>query len=127
LSFDPTTLTVAERWVRSVKEEYLSKFILFGEATLRRTLSEFIDTTSSATIKAKQIARSTVGAIVTLRSPPPDNSQQAAGSRVLQTAHQCLLKTLLPRRMRIFTIRGCWGFPAQILQDVIRTDLIVLQ
>src|ERR1035437_675830 len=31
----------AERWVRSVKEECLSRLILFGEASLRRALSEF--------------------------------------------------------------------------------------
>jgi putative transposase len=32
----------AERWVRSVKEECLSKLILFGESSLRRALSEFV-------------------------------------------------------------------------------------
>ena len=32
----------AERWVRSVKEEALSKLILFGEGSLRRTLSEYL-------------------------------------------------------------------------------------
>ena len=32
----------AERWVRSVKEEALSKLILFGEAFLRRTLNEYL-------------------------------------------------------------------------------------
>ncbi len=31
----------AERWVRSVKEEALSKLILFGEASLRRVLNEY--------------------------------------------------------------------------------------
>lgn len=31
----------AERWVRSVKQECLSKLILFGEASLSRTLAEF--------------------------------------------------------------------------------------
>jgi putative transposase len=31
----------AERWVRSVKEECLSKLILFGEASLRRALTQF--------------------------------------------------------------------------------------
>ena len=31
----------AERWVRSIKEECLSKLILFGEASLRRTAIEF--------------------------------------------------------------------------------------
>ena len=33
----------AERWVRSVKRECLSKLILFGEASLRRALTEFVD------------------------------------------------------------------------------------
>jgi hypothetical protein len=33
----------AERWVRSVKEECLSKVILFGERCLRRALSDYVD------------------------------------------------------------------------------------
>ena len=33
----------AERWVRSVKEECLGKLILFGEGSLRRVLTDFID------------------------------------------------------------------------------------
>ena len=33
----------AERWVRSVKEECLSKLILFGEGSLRRAVAEFIE------------------------------------------------------------------------------------
>ncbi|HEY6344926.1 MAG TPA: hypothetical protein VIY49_25805, partial [Bryobacteraceae bacterium] len=33
----------AERWVRSIKGECLSKLILFGEASLRRALTEFVD------------------------------------------------------------------------------------
>jgi putative transposase len=31
----------SERWVRSVKSEYLSKLILFGESSLRRALTNF--------------------------------------------------------------------------------------
>ena len=31
----------AERWVRSVKEECLSHLILFGEASLRKALTQF--------------------------------------------------------------------------------------
>ncbi len=31
----------AERWVRSVKEEVLSRLILFGEDALRRVLQEY--------------------------------------------------------------------------------------
>jgi hypothetical protein len=33
----------AERWVRSVKEECLSRVILFGERSLRRALSEYVE------------------------------------------------------------------------------------
>jgi hypothetical protein len=33
----------AERWVCSVRQECLSKLILFGEASLRRALDEYID------------------------------------------------------------------------------------
>ena len=36
----PNLNAYAERWVRSVKEECLSKVILFGERSLRRALSE---------------------------------------------------------------------------------------
>jgi hypothetical protein len=33
----------AERWVRSIKEECLSKLILFGENSLRHVVSEFLE------------------------------------------------------------------------------------
>jgi Integrase core domain len=39
----PNLNAFAERWVRSVKQECLSKLILFGEASLRRALGEFVD------------------------------------------------------------------------------------
>ena len=39
----PNLNSYAERWIRSVKTETLSKLILFGEASLRRALTEFID------------------------------------------------------------------------------------
>jgi hypothetical protein len=32
----------AERWVRSVKEECLSRLILFGEHSLRRALQQYV-------------------------------------------------------------------------------------
>jgi putative transposase len=38
----PNLNAFAERWVRSVKQECLSKLILFGEASLRRALDEFL-------------------------------------------------------------------------------------
>jgi putative transposase len=33
----------SERWVCSVRQECLSKLILFGEASLRRALTEYIE------------------------------------------------------------------------------------
>ncbi len=38
----PNLNAYAERWVRSVKEEALSRFILFGERALRYTLAEYV-------------------------------------------------------------------------------------
>ena len=39
----PNLNAYAERWVRSVKEECLARVILFGEATLSRTLNEYVE------------------------------------------------------------------------------------
>ena len=38
----PNLNAFAERWVRSVKQECLSKLILFGEGALRRGLTEYL-------------------------------------------------------------------------------------
>ena len=38
----PNLNSSAERWVRSVKEECLSRLILFGESSLRRALQQYI-------------------------------------------------------------------------------------
>ena len=39
----PDLNAFAERWVRSVKEECLSKLILFGEGSLKRALAQFLE------------------------------------------------------------------------------------
>jgi transposase InsO family protein len=39
----PNLNAFAERWVRSVKDEALSRLILFGEAALRHTLHEYVE------------------------------------------------------------------------------------
>src|SRR5262249_31122502 len=39
----PNLNAYAERWVRSVKEECLSKVVLFGERSLRRALSDYVE------------------------------------------------------------------------------------
>ena len=38
----PNLNAFAERWVRSIKQECVSRLILFGEAALRRTVTEFL-------------------------------------------------------------------------------------
>ena len=38
----PNLNAYAERWVRSVKEECLSRLILFGEASLQHALHEYV-------------------------------------------------------------------------------------
>ena len=42
-TFYTLTVAFAERWVRSVKSQCLSKLILFGEASLRRAITQFIE------------------------------------------------------------------------------------
>jgi len=50
----PNLNCYAERWVRSVKSECLSKLILFGESSLRRALTNFCNIiTPKETIKAR--------------------------------------------------------------------------
>ena len=39
----PNLNAYAERWVRSIKEECLSRFILFGEASLRHALTHYME------------------------------------------------------------------------------------
>jgi transposase InsO family protein len=39
----PNRNAFAERWVRSIKNECLSKLILFGETSLRRAVNQFIE------------------------------------------------------------------------------------
>jgi putative transposase len=39
----PSLNAYAERWVRSVKEECLSQLILFGEASLRQALTQYVE------------------------------------------------------------------------------------
>src|SRR5581483_3078776 len=39
----PNLTAFAERWVRSIKEECLSKVILFGESSLRRAIGGYVE------------------------------------------------------------------------------------
>jgi putative transposase len=38
----PNLNALAERWVRSIKEECLSKLVLIGESSLRRSMAEHL-------------------------------------------------------------------------------------
>jgi putative transposase len=52
----PNLNAFAERWLRSIKEECLSRLILFGESTLRKAITNFVDTITAREItRAKQI------------------------------------------------------------------------
>ena len=42
LARSPNLNAFSERWVKSVKDDCLSKLILFGEASLRRALREYL-------------------------------------------------------------------------------------
>jgi len=68
----PNLNAFAERWVRSVKQECLSKLILFGESSLRRTLVEF-----QAHYHAE---RNHQGKGNFLLFPPRDTPQEPSGS-----------------------------------------------
>ncbi len=46
----PNLNAYAERWVKSVKEECLSKVSLFGERSLRRALSNYLDQSMASEI-----------------------------------------------------------------------------
>jgi transposase InsO family protein len=39
----PNLNAYAERWVRSIKEECLSRLILFGEASLHQALTQYVE------------------------------------------------------------------------------------
>ena len=39
----PNLNAFAERWVRSVKEECLSRLVLFGEASLKRAATDYVE------------------------------------------------------------------------------------
>ena len=50
----PNLNAYAERWVRSVKEEVLSRMILFGEASLRHALTRVCGALSSRAESSRQ-------------------------------------------------------------------------
>jgi hypothetical protein len=77
----PNLNACAERWVRSVKEEGLSKVIHFGERSLRRTLNEYVDHyLPSATIKARATSCSSLGTGTSIVGGPSNVASDWADS-----------------------------------------------
>ena len=70
----PSLNAFAERWVRSVKEECLSKLILFGEGSLKRALAEFVKHYHA------ERPHQGKGNVILF---PAENPSKAAGQRVL--------------------------------------------
>jgi Integrase core domain len=94
----PNLNAYAERWVRSVKEECLSKLILFGEVSLRRALAEFIDHFHSE--------RNHQGKNNVLLFPRHTIGQMQAQPPSLSGPARRLAQILQSRRMNILTLRG---------------------
>ena len=70
----PNLNAFAERWVRSVKEECLSKLILVGEGSLRRALNEYVAHFHS------ERPHQGKGNVILF---PTEKSPQTAGERIL--------------------------------------------
>jgi hypothetical protein len=80
----PNLNAYAERWVRSVKEECLSKVILFGERSLRRALAEYVDhSMRSATTKEKTTSCYFLGTGTSIVSGASNAASDWAGSCVI--------------------------------------------
>jgi len=95
----PNLNAFAERWVRSVKQECLSKLILFGEASLRRGLTEFLAHYHSE--------RNHQGKGNILLFPAKRELQAGIESTCSTPATpRGLAELLRSRRMNILTIRG---------------------
>ena len=73
----PDLNAFAERWVRSVKEECLSKLILFGEGSVKRALTQFLE--------HYHLERPHQGKGNVLLFPSPSRPQTAIQSAVLCT------------------------------------------
>src|SRR5215831_877525 len=90
----------AERWVRSIKEECLSKLILFGEHSLRRVVSEFLEHYPQE--------RNHQGKDNQLLFPAPETSSR--GAIRCRERLGGLLKYYSRGRMNFFSIRACAGY-----------------
>jgi len=64
--------TYAERWVKSVKDETLSRMILFGECSLRYVLNEYIEHYHA------EHCHQDLGNVIPFSSPRPANDREEA-------------------------------------------------
>ena len=97
----PNLNAFAERWVRSVKQECLSKLILFGEASLRRALAEFVEHFHTERNHQGK------GNVLLFPSNKARDRSAPKISIVPRTAWW-FAQILLPCRMNILAIRGGW-------------------
>jgi putative transposase len=86
----PNLNAFAERWVGSIRQECLSKLILFGEASLRRALNEYIE--------HHHFERNHQGKGNLLLFPSPVGTLRLKGGAVLHREHlgRLLSSTLVP-------------------------------
>ncbi len=66
----PWLNSVAERWVKSVKDEALSRVILFGESSLRHVLSEYVEHYHA------ERCHQGLGNVIPFPSDPPANDRE---------------------------------------------------
>src|SRR5881275_753016 len=92
----PNLNAFAERWIRSIKQECLSKLVLFGEASLRRTVTEFL--------MHYHFERNHQGKENMLLFPAPSPSR-LNGAVTCQAARR-IAEVLPARRMTSLTLRG---------------------
>jgi hypothetical protein len=92
----PNLNAYAERWVRSIKEECLAKLILFGERSLQRVVSNYLEHYQERHHQGKGQSLAVSG---------PCGGGKFARSDPLSGAARRLTQVLQPRRMSTFTIR----------------------
>ena len=99
----PNLNAFVERWVRSVRDECLSKLILFGESSLRRALTQFTEHYH------RERNHQGTGSVLTVprcRRVPPDQWTFDSMSRAPRRSSQILL---LKGRMNFLTTRNIDG------------------
>ena len=92
----PNLNAFAERWVGSIRQECLSKLILFGEASLRRALSEYIE--------HHHFERNHQGKGNLLLFPSPPTLDIAAGASTAVNA-SAVCSDITPERLDYLTTR----------------------